>query len=248
VSTVIRAIAKGFVETGGAGILHAYVLIALIPLAAALSCALIGIRAASRRARVFLCAVVAFCWLPFAAVDVLAGGIRAWIIRYQFPAVIAIEIAVALGLAELLMSRQASRQRVGAALAAFFVVCGVVSRIAYVSKIDEPKGEHISTAAAVVSRFPAPVILTSHSHLSSLGNIFTLVHAVGDHVRLQIVLEPTEPPPIPEDAADIFVWRVTDDMLAEIAGRGWSIDEFEVAGLYRLSRENPSGDSDPPLG
>jgi uncharacterized membrane protein len=245
-SNVIRAVAKTFLDPGGAGIMHAHVLIALIPLAAVVPCALIGIRATSRRARIFLLAVVAACWLPFAAVDLLAGGIRAWIIRYQFPAVIALEIAVALGLVELLMSRQSGRQRAGAALAAFFVVCGIVSRIAYVSRTGEPRDEHISAVAAVVNQSPAPVILTGHSRLSSLGNIFTLAHEVGDHVRLQIVLEPTEPPLIPEDAADMFVWRVTDEMLAQIAGQGWSIDEFEVAGLYRLSRERPFGVCDLP--
>jgi hypothetical protein len=44
----------------------------------------------------------------------------------------------------------------------------------------------------------------------------------------------------------MFVWRVTDEMLAQIAGQGWSIDEFEVAGLYRLSRERPFGVCDLP--
>jgi hypothetical protein len=238
---VIRAVGKAFLEGHAAGLVPSHELIALMPLGAAVGCVLLGMRATSRRTRLFLLSLMSFCWLPFAAVDLLAGGLRTWIIRYQFPAVIALEISAALGLTELLMSRRPGRRRAGVAAAALLVVCGIVSRIEYGARIGGPYDQRVAAVAALVDQSPAPVVLTSHNPSSTFGNIFTLAHEVGDHVRLQVVFEPAEPPPIPKDAEDMFAWRVTEDMLDGIAEQGYSIEELEVAGLFRLSRTTPSG-------
>jgi len=230
--------ARIFVD-GGNGSLHTIgKASAVFALVFALVCVVLLVRFAPPRARLFLILLGSACSMPMIAVDLYSGGWRTIVSRYQFPAVLALQLCVAFGIAHLLMSGERKWRRAGASAALFFVVCGVVSGVRYGrAETWWNKGEGFEAPAAVrfVEQWPAPLLVSSISTRGSVGNALSLAHESSDRSRILLVMEP-EMPVIPDEYEDVFLWRVSKAMRRRFIEAGWRLEKADAPKLYRLSR------------
>jgi uncharacterized membrane protein len=210
----------------------------VLTLAIALVGVVLLVRFAPPRARLFLIFLGSICSMPMIAVDLYSGGWRTVIIRYQFPAVIALQLCVAFGIAHLLMSGERRWRRVGAGTAALLVACGIYSGVCYGrAEVWWNKGSarKLLAAAEYVEHMPAPLVVSSKSNGLSMSTALSLAHVLNDRSGILLVVEP-EMPVIPNEYEDVFVWRVSKAMLDRLAEAGWGLEEVDVPDLYSLSR------------
>ncbi len=230
--------AKTFFDIGDGSFLNIGRPPAVLALLVAVVCVVLLIRFAAPRARLFVLLLGSACSLPMIAVDLWSGGVRTLVTRYQFPALIALELAAAFGLACLLASREQSRRLAGAAAAVFLVSCGLYSAVFYVrAEIWWSKSSEIRTPAAVrtIEQRPAPLVVTSKFNRAGVATALSFAHTASGRTRLVLVVEP-EMPVIPDGFEDVFVWRVSKAMRERFLDAGWRVEKVDAPDLYRLFR------------
>lgn len=200
------------------------------------------VRWAPRQSRLFLLFLGLTCSVPMIVADLFSGGWRTVIIRYQFPAVIAMQLCVAYAIACLLTSSERRWRRAGPVTAALLVACGIFSCVLY-GRADvwwnKSSASELLAATRYVERCPAPLVVSSESDGHSMGTAMSLAHASSNRTRFVLVVEP-EMPVIPDEFEDVFLWSVTEAMLARFSNAGWRVEEVDVPDLHHLSR--PSAD------
>ncbi len=237
---VVGSYARPFfdIDIGSANLKYIDQAPGVLTLAIALVGVVLLVRFAPPRARLFLIFLGSICSMPMIAVDLYSGGWRTVIIRYQFPAVIALQLCVAFGIAHLLMRGERRWRRVGAGAAVLLVACGVYSGVLYRrAEVWWNKGSArtLLAAAKYVEQWPASLVVSSMSNGLSMGTALSLAHVLNDRSRILLVVEP-EVPVIPDEYEDVFVWRVSNAMLDRLAEAGWRLEEVNAPNLYRLSR------------
>ena len=194
------------------------------------------LRWAPQRARLFLLVLGLTCSMPMIAADLFFGGWRTVVIRYQLPVVIAMQLCVAFGIAELLTSGEGKWRRLGAGVAALLVVCGVYSCVSY-GRSDvwwnKAAARELLAAIGYIQRSSGPLVVSSYSDGQSMGTVMSLAHASSDRSRFVLVVEP-EMPVIPDEYENVFLWSVTEAMLDRFADAGWRVEEVDVPDLHRL--------------
>jgi uncharacterized membrane protein len=216
-----------------------FVAVAGAPLLVAALCAIHGLRSASRQARWFVVTLSVAYWAPLFASDLIRDSWRATVTRYQFPAVIGLQLCVAVGISALLASGTIRRRGLGVAAATLLAVCGVVSGSAH-SRAggvwwNKFNGEPILAAAQHVNRYSDPLVVASEYRGKGRGNALALAHAVDDHVRLLYMEEPMLP--LIPDGRKAFVWDPTPNMLERLREMGWNARSLGTTGLHELTRE-----------
>jgi uncharacterized membrane protein len=203
------------------------------------------IRFAPQRARLFVVLLGLSCWLPMIVVDLSSGGWRAAVSRYHLPTTFALELCAAFAIAYLLSNKQRAI-RLGAAVTAAFVLgCGIYSNSFYRQSEtwwNKFSGRDLLTTAKLVDRYSSPLVVTSMDDPMGMFTSLAFAHAASDRTGIQIVVEP-EMPVIPREYENVFVWRVSDDMLNRLADSGWVLQQLAAPDLYRLKRPKVEGDS-----
>ena len=193
------------------------------------------IRWAPPQSRLFLLILGLTCSMPMIVADLFSGGWRTVVIRYQFPAVIAMQLCVAFAIAHLLTSSERRWRRAGAGMAVLLVACGVFSCVLY-GRADvwwnKGRARALLAATEYVERWPAPLVVSS-----GMGTSLSLAHAASDRTRFLLVEDP-DMPVIPDEFEDVFLWGVSEGMLDRFANAGWRLEEVDVPDLHRLSRPN----------
>jgi uncharacterized membrane protein len=215
----------------------------LFVLAVVLVSAVLLVRRAPAPARSFVLLLGLVCSMPWITADLIFGGWRSVLIRYQFPVALAMHLCVAFAIAQLLTRGERRWRRIGAGTAALLVVFGVSSCFIHGrSDVWWNKGAATETLAATrhIERCPAPLVVSSVSDGHSMGTLLSFAHASSDHTRFLLVAEP-EMPVIPDDFEDVFVWGVTEAMLDRFTDQGWLVLEVGIPELNRLSRPSTSG-------
>jgi hypothetical protein len=210
-------------------------------LAAFLASVALLVRCAPAPARLFLLLLGVVCSMPWITVDLVSGGWRSVLIRYQFPVALAMHLCVAFAIAHLLTRGERRWRLVGAGTATLMVACGVFSCFVYQrSEVWWNKGGATQLLAATrhIERFSAPLVVSSASDGHSMGTVMSLAHASSDRTHFLLVAEP-EMPVIPDKYVDVFVWSVTEDMLDRFTDEGWLVRDVGVPDLRRLSRPHP---------
>ena len=229
--------ARVFFDVGAQSLRNVGGVAAALALLAAAGCVVLLVRCGPRRARLFIPILGAACSLPMIVVDLWSGGVRTLVTRYQLPALLALELAVAFGIAHLVTSARRRGQWEGIGMAVLFVACGVFSAVLY-ARCDTwwNKGDARETLAAVhyVEQSPAPLIVSSKSNRTGVGQALSLAHQVSDGTRILLVVEP-ELPIIPEGFEEVFLWRATPAMEHRLREDGWRLGKTETPGLYRLT-------------
>jgi uncharacterized membrane protein len=211
---------------------------AALTLMLAVVCVVLLVCCAPRRARIFTLLLGAACSLPMIVVDLWSGGVRALVTRYQLPALLALELAVAFGLSHLLTDARRRRYWEGIAVAAMLVACGSYSAAHYAqSETWWNKGNGREELAVVrqADNWPAALIVSSKSRREGVGQALSLAHQVSEGTRILLVVEP-EMPVIPDDFENVFLWHVTPTMRNRLREDGWQLIKTEGPDLFRLMR------------
>jgi uncharacterized membrane protein len=173
------------------------------------------VRWAPRRTLWFLLPMGIFCSLPFAVLDLTGGGWRFHVTRYQFPAVLALQLCVAFALAHLLFNKSRWMRGAGVASAVLFVACGLLSNHSYRRAgmwWNKGGGQSVVLAAKHASMSQAPLIIVSGRHFGSPVHwVLSLAHALNDDARVLAVAKP-KTPLIPDEYEDVYLWRVSPEM------------------------------------
>ena len=116
----------------------------------------------------------------------MSHGQRATVIRYQLPAVLALQIAAAIGIAASLQNPARFRRLAEFCAAFVLAVSGLVSVSQYKSAgaawWNKNSAEDILPAAAIINRQSSPLVVSS-VQVEYVYDIFALAHPLADHVR-----------------------------------------------------------------
>jgi uncharacterized membrane protein len=233
------AAARPFLDLDSSRLLWNDQILGVVPLMVAVACVVIVMRRAPRDARLFLLAVAASNALPYAAADLLIGGVRSSVIRYHFPAAIALQLCVAWAIAELLSSDSRRRRAAAFASAVLFAICGVVSRITYgraETWWSKHYGGNVVAASKIINSSHEALVMTTDYDGTSFGKILSLAHQLDDDTQLLVTVHPNTPT-VPEGYSEAFVWRIPGTVRESLAEQGWRLLPERVHRLQRLVRE-----------
>jgi len=228
---------NAFMDLDSSWLLPRDQMLAVVPLLVAAWAVWSMLRSEPRRTRWFLVSLGLACTLPFVVTDLATHNHRATIIRYQFPAVLALQVSVAIGIANALEG-SAKRRIAGLLAAATFVATGWIS--AYQYKAAGPiwwnkiSARSLVPAAAIINRAEAPLVVSSEP-FHNLYKMFAMSHPLGDHVRI-LMVERHRFPDLPETQREVYLWNVRPGEVEEFGRRGWRVDMPGPPNLYHVYR------------
>jgi hypothetical protein len=180
--------------------------------------------------------LAAFSTLPMLAVDLVAGGIRMWRLKYQYPSVIALQLCVAFAIALLLASPD-RRQRIAAVVsAAMFAVAGCVSGVA-ISRAEvwwhSGGGRSLPAISQHLNACENPTLIVPYPGPYRVNHTLALSHHLNDDVRFLLVEEPPWPMP-PRDRQNVFLHYASERHTEWVRNQGWHVEKVEGTTIYRL--------------
>jgi hypothetical protein len=218
--------------------------LAVIPLLIVLWAVVRMLRSQSRETRWFLVLLVLFCSLPFVAADLVTHGQRANVIRYQFPAVLALQIGVSVGLAAALRDPLRRRRFAGIVAVVLLAASGLVSISQYKSAgaawWNKNAAEDVLPAAAIINRSPTPLVISSMP-VEHIIELFPIIHPLADRSRI-LMAEPGGFPAVPDEQKEIFLWKVAPGLPREFIRRGWKVEGLGPANLFLAARGTASSE------
>ncbi len=228
------AYAKTFFDSGE-GILHNIAhLQAGLALLVALVCFVLLLLYAPLRARLFLLLLGSICSMPMIAKDLWSGGVRTLVTRYQFPAILALELGVAFGIAFLLRTERRGLRWLGAGAALMLAVCGLTS-IFRPGLAATSSGQDTLAVIRYVEQWPAPLVVTGRNTRGDLGMALSFAHTSGPGTRMLVVAKGALPD-VPETAEPVFLWRSPPELRRRLEERGWGLQRTPAPELHRLVR------------
>jgi uncharacterized membrane protein len=244
IQRVVGGYSNAFMDLDSSWLLLRDQKLAVIPLLIAFWAVWRMLRSQSRETRWFLVLLAIVCSLPFVAADLMTHGQRANVIRYQLPAVLALQIGVAVGLANALRDPLRVRRLAGCFAGALLAISGIVSAYQYKSAgavwWNKNSAEDVLPAAAIINRSPSPLIVSSMP-AEYIIELFPIVHPLSDDARF-LMAEPGGFPSIPDGQAEIFLWRVAPGLPGNFIRRGWKVRELGPKNLYLATRSSPVAD------
>ena len=156
-------------------------------------------RKAPRSVWLLLLVLMASTTLPLVLPDLISGGRRSTIARYQLPSYLGIQLAVAYLLSTKLSTVSTHlQQKLWRFITVAVISCGVVS-CALIAQSDtwwtKYTDYHNAQVAHIINQSPAPLVWSD----SAPNRILALSHLLDPKVRLQLVEIPPEAPVIPEE-------------------------------------------------
>lgn len=228
------AYAKTFFDSGEGSLHNIAHLQAGLALLVALVCFVLLLLYAPLRARLFLLLLGSFCSLPMIAKDLWSGGVRTLVTRYQFPAILALELGVAFGIAFLLRTERRGPRWLGAGAALMLAVCGLTS-IFRPGLAATSSGQDTLAAVRYVEQWPAPLVVTGRNSRGDLGMALSFAHTSGPGTRMLVVVKRALPK-VPETAEPAFLWRSPPVLCRRLEERGWVLQRTPAPELHRLVR------------
>jgi len=210
----------------------------LVPLAVGGLLVVLGLRRADRRARLLLLTLGLVCSMPWVIADLRDDGWRSMMVRYQFPAVLAMQLSIAFAVTTMLSSGATTRRRLGAAAAVLLVGCGLVSAYQYTGSRGWWKKVgwgRVLPVADAVNQAKAPLVVFGERPNQRFYRVLTLSHQLKDDAKFQPYIEP-DFPTVPKQGYDVFVWRASKKALSRFGELGWNVEPLEPIDLHRLSR------------
>ena len=149
------------------------------------------------RVWLFILLLMASTALPMVLPDLISGGKRSTIPRYQLPCYIGIQLAVAYLLSTKLSAINASiwQQKLWRLITVAIISCGVLSCVV-IAQADTWWSKYTnyynSQVARIINQSPSPLLLSD----SDYDRILSLSHQLDSKVRLQLVASPRLDPKI----------------------------------------------------
>jgi uncharacterized membrane protein len=243
---VAGAYIRPFLDVQSTVLFHSDQKLGLVPLAVGALLGVVGLRQADRRARLLLLILGLVCSVPWIIADMRDDGWRSMMVRYQFPAVLTIQLSIAYAVTTLLSSGATARRRLGAAAATLLVGCGLVSAYQYTGSRGWWKKvgwSRVLPVADVINASNAPLVVFGERPNQRFYRVLTLSHQLRDDAKFQPYIEPHFPT-VPEHGYDVFVWRASEKALSRFGELGWNVEPLEPIDLHRLSRDPSSSNAE----
>lgn len=139
--------------------------------------------------------------------DLILGGIRSTVFRYQLPLYLSLQIAVAYVLGVHIFSEKHWQQKIWQGLMVGFLLAGLVSDI-MIFKADtwwlQIGNQYSITTAKYINKFDNPLLLSSN-HMYNIGSLLIFNHLFNSNVNLLIVKD-DHLPILPQEADNIFLF------------------------------------------
>lgn len=139
--------------------------------------------------------------------DLILGGIRSTVFRYQLPLYLSIQIAVAYVLAIHILSEKQWQQKIWQGLMVGFLFSGLLSDL-MLFKADtwwlQIGNQYSITTAKYINQFDNTLLLSSN-HMYNIGSLLIFNHLFNSNVNLLIV-KYDHLPILPQEADNIFLF------------------------------------------
>ncbi len=149
------------------------------------------------RVWLFVLLIMAFSTLPMALPDLISGGMRSTIPRYQLPSYLGIQLAVSYLLAAKLSDVTSGiwQQKLWRGITVSLLSCGVISCVLILQADTwwNKYGDYYSTEPVrIINQSPAPLVYSETNYV----RILSLSHQLDPKVRLQLVESPLLDPKV----------------------------------------------------
>jgi uncharacterized membrane protein len=149
------------------------------------------------RVWLFVLLIMAFSTLPMALPDLISGGMRSTIPRYQLPSYLGIQLAVSYLLAAKLSDVTSGiwQQKLWRGITVSLLSCGVISCVLILQADTwwNKYGDYYSTEPVrIINQSPAPLVYSETNYV----RILSLSHQLDPKVRLQLVDSPLLDPKV----------------------------------------------------
>ena len=172
-------------------------------------------RKAPKRASVFMLLLIGITSITLILADLILGGRRSGVNRYQIPSYLGIELAVAYLLTSGMFGTLSSQtsQKIWKAIAAVLIAAGAIS-CAVSSQADtwwsKKDSHHNPQVARIINQANRPLLISSNNS-TNIGNILSLSYLLKPETRLQLVVEPILPK-IPKGFTDVFLFNPSKNL------------------------------------
>ncbi len=170
----------------------------------------------------FVLLLMASTTLPMVLPDLISGGMRSTIPRYQLPCYLGIQLAVAYLLSTKLSVVGTSiwQQKLWRLITIAIISCGVISCVLIVQADtwwSKYTNYYNSQVARIINQSPSPLLLSD----SDYDRILSLSHQLDPKVRLQLVASPRLDPKIRQRLTENpnEVVEIPQEKLPEISGK-----------------------------
>jgi len=160
-----------------------------------------------KNAGTFLVCMASFTGIFILAYDLIFGGIRSLLIRYQLPLCLSLEIAIAYGITFYVFAPKSHEKIVGGVIIAGLVIAGLVSDVTLFqaeSWWTQIEGKYIMNIAQITNQSESPLLISNNSPLM-VGTILALSHRLEPKVHLLSPLD-NQLIKIPQDYRQIFLF------------------------------------------
>ena len=177
-------------------------------------------RYSKKRSWLFLLTLIIFPWLALSLPDLVVGGIRSTISRYLIPSYLGIQITVAYLFGSQLNSKSSTIQDknfwrilMSVMLSISIISCGVISQAEVwwnkSNNVDNP------AIAEIINETENP-LLVGVLNDNDGRSIISLSYLLDPKVKLQLIHNPLDPPNIPNNFSDIFLYNTSDEIKNKI--------------------------------
>ncbi|MGF1937277.1 MAG: glycosyltransferase family 39 protein [Nostoc sp. ChiQUE02] len=139
--------------------------------------------------------------------DMILGGTRSTIFRYQLPLYVSLQIAVAYVLGVYIFSQKHWQQKIWQCLMVGFLLAGLVSDVIFF-KADtwwlQIGNQYPLATAKYINKFENTLLLSSNQ-ISNIGSLLILNHLLNSKINLLIVQD-DHLPLFPKEASNIFLF------------------------------------------
>ncbi|MEG4939367.1 glycosyltransferase family 39 protein [Microcoleus sp. F4-D5] len=139
--------------------------------------------------------------------DLILGGIRSTVFRYQLPLYLSLQIAVAYVLGIHIFSEKHWQQKIWQCLMVGFLLAGLVSDV-MLFKADtwwlQIGNQYPIATAKYINKFDNPLLVSSN-HSYNIGSLLILNHLLNSNINLLIVQDDRRPL-LPQEVGNIFLF------------------------------------------
>jgi uncharacterized membrane protein len=211
----------------------------IVPIAATVlliaSCVGWFIRKATSELRTMLCLLGVSTILPLVLTDVVAGGRRALLPRYDSPAWISLDLILAFSMVNALSAQKKFKRWAGRAAIVLILCCGSYSEWQFLSRTTwwTTRPPDLASSAVFLAGHPDVPLGVDLSSLHS-GQMISLAYFLGERPIVTI-----KDQSVPIYSGEAFVYRPSEELIRNIDESHRFIARQETGYLWRFSALQP---------
>lgn len=183
-------------------------------------------RNAPKRTWVFIILIIATMFLSLAIPDLLLGGRRSTRIRYLFPAVIGIQMALALALATQAVRVRSWKQWIWRVVMVAIVAVNLLANVAIAqSFVPWSKSSHRSSyfipVSEIINQAENPLIISD----GPITDTLAFATWLNSDVALQLALDPNDIT-VAEGFEPIYLLTPTEELREQVEAQGYTLSEL----------------------